>query len=85
MDTWTEFHVYSGKVMAICGSVGCLFSLLLDYLIQFSKLPSSKIEGLNLVLLIIIPMSMTLITMVYAENHMNKTFDKKGNRKEKKV
>lgn len=83
MDTWTEFHAYSGKMMAICGIVGFTVSLLLNYLIQLSELSASKIEGLNLVLLIIISKSIILTTLVSTENHMNKTFDKEGNRKEK--
>ena len=83
MDTWTEFHVYGGKMMAICGSVGSVVGLLLNYLIQISELPSSKIEGLNFALLVVISYSMMLTTFVSTENYMHKTFDKKGNRKEK--
>lgn len=82
IDTWTELHVYSGKVLVICGSVCFLLSLFLNYLIGFAELPSSKIEGLNLVLLIITSKVIAITTFVVTENHMNKTFDKSGNRKD---
>jgi len=83
MDTWTEFNVYGGRIAAICGSVGFIVSLLLNYLIQLSELSSDKIEGLNFGLLIITSYSMIITTLFCVENHMNKTFDKEGNRKEK--
>lgn len=83
MDTWTDFHVYSGKMMVICGSVGFVVSLLLNYLISLSELSSDKIEGLNFVLLLITGYSMMLTTLHYTQKHMSKTFDKNGNRKEK--
>lgn len=81
IDTWTEFHAYIGKVMVICGSMCCLISLLLSYLIGLSELSSSKIEGLNVALLIITSSTIMITTFIYTENHMNKTFDKEGNRK----
>lgn len=81
MDTWTEVHAYLGKMMVICGSICCLVGLLLSYLIGQSELSSSKIEGLNFALVIITSYAMLIITFIYTETHMNKTFDKKGNRK----
>ncbi len=81
MDTWTELHAYLGKMLVICGIVCFVLSLLLNYLIGLSELSSSKIEGLNIVLLVIISKSTFLIIFVSAENHLTKTFDKEGNRK----
>jgi len=83
MDTWTELHVYSGKMLALFGSIGLLLNLLLNYLIAQSELSSSKIEGLNLSLLLITSYAILITTFVCSDNHMNKTFDKKGNRRQK--
>lgn len=83
MDVPSQLY-WKGEVMIICGIVYLTVNLLLNYLIELSELSASKIEGLNLIILMITSYAILVIIPFYStETHMNKTFDKNGNRKQK--
>ncbi len=86
IDVWTEFHKYVGKIMAIISSILLLLLIIsFNQIIPVEQLPSSKLEGLNIVLLLITSPFIIFTSLIMTETHMAKTFDKKGNRKEKSI
>lgn len=85
IDVWTEFHKYVGKIITIISSILLLLIVCLNQIIPVEQLPSSKLEGLNIVLLLITSPFIIFTSMIMTETHIAKTFDKKGNRKEKSI
>lgn len=81
VDTWKESFQYSGKIMSKGSAILLLIGLLFSYLIPTDNLSKNQVYGLNFVLMMIPMMGLALTINVMTETHMEKIFDKKGNRK----
>lgn len=82
IDVWTEFHKYFGKIISIISFTLLVLIVCLNLIIPVEQFSSKKLEGLNIVLLLITSPFLLFTSMIMTETHMTKTFDKKGNRKE---
>ena len=82
-ETWSEFHKYSGKIMAIGNFFALSLSLLL-YKFELPKLTASKLMGFYYIYLMISLLIIIFTTYILTETHLEKIFDKEGNRKIKK-
>ena len=82
-DTWKESFQYSGKIMVITSSIFLFTGLFFSYSISTNNFTTNKVLGLNLALMMITMMVLAIIGAIMTENHMEKTFDKKGKRLKK--
>jgi len=80
-DTWKESFQYSGKIATIGSTLLLIIGLPLTFLISTSNLSEEQFLGLNLVSMVITMIVLAVTIFVTTENHMEKIFDKKGNRK----
>lgn len=80
-DTWKESFQYSGKIMSKASTTLLLIGLLFSYLTPTNNLSRNQVYGLNLILMIIVMMFIALTVSVMTETHLEKIFDRKGNRK----
>ena len=85
LDVWTELHRFAGKIMSIASLIALALGVCLNLILPTKKLPSTKLTGLNLALLVVTSYSIIITVMVMTETHMTKTFDRNGNRKERMI
>ena len=79
-----EANKYAGKIMLKGGSIAILLGLVLNLLLSVDDFKSDKLKGINIFALIISSYVIVITVLVLTEDYLKKTFDKAGNRKEKK-
>ena len=79
-DTKVEANKYFGRILIIGGIISILLGLILNLLFSVDHFTNDKLEGINILTLIITSKAIAITAMVLTEDHLKKTFDKEGNK-----